>query len=86
MTQIRLTSHDDGRTIDTRVGDMVIIELPENPTTGFRWNEAANPGGIAELHVSAYDSSQDQTLPDPSGVLMGSSGIRHLDRSGYLLE
>jgi inhibitor of cysteine peptidase len=29
---------DDGRALDARPGTMIVIELPENPTTGFRWS------------------------------------------------
>lgn len=32
-----LTEADDGRTIDLHVGDAVQVTLPENATTGYRW-------------------------------------------------
>lgn len=32
-----LTAADDGRSIDLRAGSEVVIQLPENPSTGYRW-------------------------------------------------
>ncbi|MBI5719636.1 MAG: protease inhibitor I42 family protein [Burkholderiales bacterium] len=32
-----LTAADDGRTLELRAGSEVVIRLPENPSTGFRW-------------------------------------------------
>ena len=34
---VSLTEQDDGATIDVRVGQAVIVNLPENATTGYRW-------------------------------------------------
>lgn len=28
---------DNGRNVNVRVGDLVVLQLPENPTTGYRW-------------------------------------------------
>ena len=35
--QLVLTAQNDGQTIDVRVGQTVIVNLPENATTGYRW-------------------------------------------------
>ena len=32
-----LTERDDGRTIELRVGERIILELPEIAGTGYRW-------------------------------------------------
>ncbi len=32
-----LTAADDGRTIESHVGAEVMIQLPENPSTGYCW-------------------------------------------------
>jgi len=32
-----LTSSDNGRTVDVRVGAEVALRLPENPSTGYGW-------------------------------------------------
>jgi predicted secreted protein len=37
MPTVTLTQADDGRSVDVDQGDEVVIELPENPITGYRW-------------------------------------------------
>jgi inhibitor of cysteine peptidase len=32
-----LTQGDDGRTVGVHMGDILQVNLPENPTTGYRW-------------------------------------------------
>jgi inhibitor of cysteine peptidase len=32
-----ITEKDNGQTVDTRLGETVRINLPENATTGYRW-------------------------------------------------
>jgi inhibitor of cysteine peptidase len=34
---VSITENDDGRTVDVRVGEPIVIELSENATTGYRW-------------------------------------------------
>ncbi|WP_374568644.1 protease inhibitor I42 family protein [Ideonella sp.] len=37
-----LTAADDGRTVELRVGAEVVIQLPDNPSTGYRWEIEAD--------------------------------------------
>lgn len=37
VTMLSLSEADNGRTVDLRVGQEVRITLPENATTGYRW-------------------------------------------------
>jgi inhibitor of cysteine peptidase len=39
MTQptATLTEADNGKDVDAHVGDTIVLRLPENPTTGYRW-------------------------------------------------
>lgn len=37
MTKIKRTKNDNDKTIEAHVGDTVVIDLPENPTTGYLW-------------------------------------------------
>ncbi|MCW2901990.1 MAG: hypothetical protein JWO67_4255 [Streptosporangiaceae bacterium] len=41
MKEIHLGPEDNDSAIDARVGDRVIVTLPENATTGYQW--AAEP-------------------------------------------
>jgi inhibitor of cysteine peptidase len=69
MTEIKLTRNDNDKTVEAKVGESVVIELPENPTTGYRWILDVNEGtGIA----SAIDSSY--AIATESGI--GGGGMR----------
>jgi inhibitor of cysteine peptidase len=37
MTEHHITLDDAGTTIKVAPGDLVVLELPENPTTGYEW-------------------------------------------------
>ena len=37
-----ITESQNGQSFSCAVGDTVVIELTENPTTGFRWDLVAN--------------------------------------------
>jgi inhibitor of cysteine peptidase len=34
---VTLTRGDDGNSVEVHVGDSIVVQLPENPTTGFTW-------------------------------------------------
>ena len=69
MTEIKLTKNDNGKTVEARVGESVVIELPENPTTGYLWTlNVKEETGTASLSNSRY------TAPKQSGI--GGGGTR----------
>jgi inhibitor of cysteine peptidase len=79
MTQAAtLTEADDGKTIDARVGDTLLLRLPENPTTGYRWAFDGLDGAAVSVHdgdhapASAAPGSGGQTTwtlePTASGT------------------
>ena len=37
MNEIILTEVQNGRRVSAAIGDMLILKLQENPTTGYRW-------------------------------------------------
>jgi inhibitor of cysteine peptidase len=37
MSNVTLTQADNGKSVEVKLGDTIVIELDENPTTGFRW-------------------------------------------------
>jgi len=52
-----LTSADNGRTIDLRVGAEAALRLPENPSTGYTWAIDATDANIAEIKEETYDAT-----------------------------
>lgn len=75
MAMIPLKRQDAGRTIEVEVGDVLRIELTENPTTGYRW--AWEPDQLPGL--SLRDSSFEF---DPDAAI-GAPGVRRLE---YVVE
>lgn len=52
MAQYTLGDSQDGTTLSLRVGDVVVLRLAENPTTGYRWEIATTQG--FELEADDY--------------------------------
>jgi inhibitor of cysteine peptidase len=70
MAEIVVGEGHNGGVISAKVGDHIVVQLPENPTTGFQWR--AEP---ADLRVIELQS--DQFAQAASGAI-GSSGVRTL--------
>ena len=67
----------DGRTLNLRVGDGVKLSLPENPTTGYRWEFLAKAEPVCVIVSDAYVSGAE------GGIGSGGSHIwvfRAVDR------
>jgi inhibitor of cysteine peptidase len=68
MAEIAVKQDQNGSTVSAKVGDSLIVELPENPTTGFRWV----PG---ELDASIVAPQSDEfILGSNTGV--GAGGVK----------
>lgn len=67
MNHLTLTEQDKNKTFDISTGDTLIIQLRENPTTGYVWA------------IAGYD--EVLTLQDsnyvPASAAIGSNGTRH---------
>jgi inhibitor of cysteine peptidase len=50
-----------------RVGDVLAVELPENPTTGYVWRVAAVPEQLEEVSPDADTGAADPRRPGASG-------------------
>jgi len=44
----KLTEADNGKTVKVKVGDLVVVSLKGNPTTGFSWRTAKLDGKSVE--------------------------------------
>jgi inhibitor of cysteine peptidase len=65
---ISLGPDDNGRTVSVAKGQLVVLQLPENPTTGYRW--------VAAAHSSFELVSTTYTLGS-SGI--GAGGVRRFE-------
>lgn len=65
---LTLGTGDGGRTVSVYRGDRIVLRLPENPTTGFRWTGAVPDG----LHL-VHDGNA------PASDAPGSGGMREFE-------
>ncbi len=54
MSNITLTNADNGKTIQVQVGTEIMINLKENPTTGYRWAVDQTDDKVLPLQSSNY--------------------------------
>ncbi len=69
MSEILITPLDHGSTCVANQGDVILIRLEENITTGYQWDIAMIDSSMFELLDSDYSSSQGEGL-------LGSPGTR----------
>lgn len=67
MSEIMVRRPDLGRPVDARQGDVIILELEENLSTGYSWDLARLPG-----FVTVTESSQEAATPPR----LGAPGVR----------
>jgi inhibitor of cysteine peptidase len=51
-----VTEADNGTTVEMHVGDAIVLRLPENATTGYRWAIEALNGDLVEAQEGQYIS------------------------------
>lgn len=59
MGEIALSKVDDGKTVTASVGDVIVVNLPEVPTTGFRWKPVTPDQSMLELQSDSFISGSD---------------------------
>jgi len=68
MTEVILDAADRGRTIEVAPGSRVLVRLPENPSTGYRWELEALEGDALDLQAATYQV--------PATLAPGAGGTR----------
>jgi len=68
MPEILITQNDQDRTIEANQGDLIVIRLAENLTTGYGWELEAIDSTVLEFLDSDYSEDRDE--------LMGRGGTR----------
>ncbi|MFC6015869.1 protease inhibitor I42 family protein [Plantactinospora solaniradicis] len=69
MANLELTESDGGRSYSPSPGDVVVVQLPETPSSGFRWQ-------LDTVDASVLAPAGDSFRPDQAGL--GGGGIRQL--------
>jgi len=59
-----LTESDNGKTVEARVGQTILLRLPGNPTTGYRW---ALDGGGSGVQMEEGDHRPWSNAPGSGG-------------------
>lgn len=54
MSKIEIVQRDRGKTFAARQGDLVVIRIEENPTTGYRWEICMVEQQVLEILDSDY--------------------------------
>ena len=62
------TEADDGSEIPLRVGDLLLVALPGNATTGYEWTVAASSALLATSQVEYRTNSTDSALLGSGGI------------------
>jgi len=57
MADIVITDADGNRDVAARAGDTLAVQLPENPTTGYRWVQSALDRNILESIGDDFQTS-----------------------------
>ena len=53
-TNTTITEAENDKSVDVKAGDIILLHLPENPTTGYRWAFDALDEAKLELVKSEY--------------------------------
>jgi inhibitor of cysteine peptidase len=54
MADVAVTAGDNGRVVVVKLGDSVVVRLPENPTTGYAWALDSIDSKLLEAGAPAY--------------------------------
>jgi inhibitor of cysteine peptidase len=77
MAEVRIApGAGPGGGVDVQVGDVLAVDLPENPTTGYVWSVAGLPGVLGELPGDRAGPEQDAEQDDARSA--GAAGRRVL--------
>jgi inhibitor of cysteine peptidase len=64
-----ITSNMNGSQVEVLLGEQVELELPENPTTGYRWQVRAVGSPVLEAEGDSFQAA---------GGAVGAGGMRRL--------
>jgi len=76
MAQINLTKADQGRTVEVPRGTVLVIQLEENPTTGYRWAVEQADTERLELLNADYAMAADTGVGGGGGRTFAFRAVR----------
>ena len=65
---IRLSGADSGTSFRATVGDTIVVTLPENPSTGYRWDVDQGGGKVLALVSADYAAPAGTPLAGAPGT------------------
>ena len=68
-SELTLTEKDTGKEVVLRKGDLLTVELPSNPTTGYSWSTVSSGQSHLALVSTAYLAAEK------SKGIVGSGGV-----------
>jgi inhibitor of cysteine peptidase len=68
MGEVTINETNRGKSIEVHLNNRVILQLPENPSTGYRWELEPLDANILKLQVDAYR--------EPPSMALGAKGSR----------
>lgn len=70
-SEITLTEQDASREVLLKKGELLVVRLPANPTTGYSWNLRISDKGILNQENADYHPSQN------NGKRVGAGGEQY---------
>jgi inhibitor of cysteine peptidase len=84
MGQVIVTKAQDGETLTLRVGDSLLLQLPENPSTGYRWAFAAIDESLLAVEDPRYHAGEGSV--GSAGVAVWTLRARASGKSRLVLK
>jgi inhibitor of cysteine peptidase len=66
IEMLEIDRSHDGRTVGVAIGELFRVLLPENPSTGYRWELQSAPDPILCLEEDSF--ARSSTAPGASGL------------------
>jgi inhibitor of cysteine peptidase len=83
VSPLTLTQADKGKSFEAHQDDVIIVRLPENPTTGYRWAIEEVDEEILEPEESDFSLNPDAGIGGGGGRELSfrakKAGIAHLE-------
>ena len=68
--EVTVRATETGQSVRVGRDDVIVIKLPENPTTGYRWDVDRIDQAVLNLEASTFSG--------PQGAAVGAAGTREI--------